>query len=147
MISAIFALIGVSLFVGEFPPTVSKFKKVYTEYKKLIQLKTQIGHQSGHLTAEELVADLEKSQHRQVSQFEATRKVQATSTGNENRIENFERGPQAFENDHSNQPVVVEAPPSKAEISQEWKNQFYELKAEVFRLNQRILELEKKKAH
>ena len=138
IVSMLFVLVGISLFVGDFPPSVSQFKKVYGEYKNLIQLKQRIGLQNDGMDTEELVVALEKGKINQLRKLAESRKADLDDSTQDQKME-LERGPQAV-------PLVVEAPPSRAEIPAEWQDQFYKLRAEVFRLNQRVIELEKKKS-
>lgn len=121
--SLLFSLVGISLFVGDFPPSMSQVKKVYGEYKNLIQLKDRLIAQNNNLPTADLVAVLEQGKEKQLRKL-------ASSRG-------------------ASEPVAVEVPetppPTQADIPKEWQEQFYNLRAEVFRLNQRVQELENRK--
>lgn len=147
IVSLLFALVGVCLFIGDFPPSVSKFKKVYGEYKNLIQLKQNIGIQGHALSDEQLVTALETGKDVQMRKLAQSRKTASAPSYQDyeqqvNQIGQDDRTPQAAANPDAQ---IADAPPAKADIPQEWQRQFYDLKAEVFRLNQRIIELENRK--
>ncbi len=147
IVSMLFALVGVCLFIGDFPPSVSKFKKVFGEYKSLIQLKQNIGIQGHSLSDEQLVTALETGKDLQMQKLGKSRGIAKVQNYQdyEKQVEQIgqaERVPQAAVSPNAQ---VADVPSSKAEIPQEWQRQFYDLKAEVFRLNQRVIELESRK--
>ncbi len=124
IITSLFALIGISLFVGDFPPKVSQIKSVFAEYKNMIQLKQQIMDKNKNLSAEQLVTELERGPQEQLRKLANARKENA---------------------EVAEKPVAVPVETKAADIPKAWQEQFYHLKAEVFRLNQRVAELERQR--
>ncbi len=151
IISLLFGLVGICLFIGDFPPSISKFKKVYGEYKSLIQLKQNIGIQGSALSDDQLVTALETGKDLQLRKLGKSRGIAKVQNYQdyENKINQIgqDEVPTSYvpvASDPNAQ--IAEAPPAKADIPQEWQRQFYDLKAEVFRLNQRVIELENRKS-
>jgi hypothetical protein len=149
VVSLLFALAGLSVFVGDFPPKVSQLKKVYGEFHRLVNINSEImKNQNQYRDDAELVDAMEKGRQNQLRKF-------AKSRGSENI--NPAVDPQGYydqidqlsDEDYrrpsSNRLTVQPAPPAAAEIPVELKNQIYNLRAEIFRLSQRVTELEKQK--
>lgn len=137
IITSLFALIGVSLFVGDFPPKVSQIKSVFAEYKNMLLIKQQILEKNKNLSAEELVVQMQTGPQEQLRKLANARKANAEAAD-----KLLEEHDQTFA---AEKPVAVPVEVKAVDIPKAWQEQFYHLKAEVFRLNQRVAELERQR--
>ena len=168
IVSILFALVGVSLFVGTFPPTVSQLKQVLHQFQGLQSYKEQVLNQRHPPSAEDLPQALEQARRQQIAKVAASRGDRPANSyeryeqavdqiGNEDQYENAgydprERPRRGYYGDEQGRPMANrnpgeagEAPPIRVEMPKEWRDQMYTLRSEIFRLNQRVIELEKQK--
>lgn len=120
IVSMLFGLAGMCFFVGDFPPTIPKVKKAYNDYKYLLQYKELISKESGNMDPEVFSGEL------QIGMQKAKR--------------NFASVPKSIGAER----VSGEPTPGGLETST-WREELYKLQVEIFRLNQRVIELEKQK--
>jgi len=150
VVSLLFALAGLSLFVGDFPPKVSQLKRVYGEFHKLININSEIMKNQGQFKDDGELADaMEKGRGKQLRKLAKSRGSETyvnpavNPEGYYDQIEqlsNEDRQPSS-----TRAHVGAEAVPVAFEIPKEMQNQIYNLRAEIFRLNQRVTELEKQR--
>ncbi len=128
IISSLVSLVGLSLFVGDFPPTVGKVKRTFAEYQSLIHLKNDLLNRNPGLRDEDFVDTYQKQKRNTLNHLvganaaEAERTI-ASTLGGDSDLGSESR---------------------TAEMPKEWREQIYNLQAQVFRLNQRVIELEKR---
>lgn len=167
-ISALFMLVGLSLFVGNFPPTPTQIKGVFAEYKKMMKLKEHLMDQYANKDPAELVEAMQKGQMEQlkalaasrgqnakiandiVNEAESTQSIQASAQAQvEAQIQAQVQAQvaqamqaQAAKAQRDAASAAPAVPAQQVVIPNEVNEQLYQLKSEMARLNQRIVELE-----
>lgn len=132
IVSLLFALVSLSLFVGNFPPSVKQVKGVFTEYQKMMKFKEQMMNQYAHKDPAELVEALERQQREQL-------KALAMSRGSNPQLQQEE----VVATETMNRGVAsVQAAQVQTVDVKVVNEQIYQLQAELARLNQRVYQLE-----
>ena len=170
IISSLFALVGISLFVGDFPPSVSKVKKVFAQFQNLRNVSQAALEKSLASNEDDFGSTYSAEKHKVLSKFAKSRNNPSPKTYQDYVDQIDAIGPEgegasapdgeslsegrpqrnvASQNGAKSKysEYIQDAPPTRAEIPAEWQNKFYQMQSEIFRLNQRVLELKKKQMH
>lgn len=172
VVSALFALVGISLFVGSFPPTTKQIKQVFSQFQNLQNYKQQVLNQVNPPSAEDLPLAMEQARRRQLNKFAASRgerpmnsyeryQQEVDRIGNEDQYDEEEyarpRRHRHYDNQDDDRPMrgravansdfeeAEGAPRQRMQVPEEIRNQMYTLRAEISKLNQRVFELEQQK--
>lgn len=103
----------------------------------MLLIKQQILEKNKNLSAEELVVQMQTGPQEQLRKLANARKANAEAAD-----KLLEEHDQTFA---AEKPVAVPVEVKAVDIPKAWQEQFYHLKAEVFRLNQRVAELERQR--
>lgn len=126
IISMLFMLVGLSLFVGTFPPSPKQVKGVFSEYQKMMKFKEHMMDQYANKDPAEMVEAMEKQQRERLKAF-------AKSRGDNPQIDDDAQlaGVQRAA-------AAVAQPQTDPQVA----HQIFQLQSELARLNQRVVELE-----
>lgn len=158
-VTALLSLVALSLFVGNFPPTVKQIKGVWAQYQSLMQLKEKFLAQNPQISTEDLPTLLQNERGARLKKLKETLREnsQAGPVGSLNSYyEDIEKlGQESPQDGNTRQNTRTEESINRAVASTsygekhvasvaELQEQLYEMRAEILRLNHRLVELERK---
>jgi hypothetical protein len=129
LVTVVISLVGLCFMTGQFPPKPDQLKKMWVQYKKVLQLQQKVATQNPNLPTEDLALAFEQTRQQELSRLAA---VTASSPG-----------AMAVED-----PFQEEQPPAprveEVDLASKDSDQISQLRFEVLRLNQRLVEIEKR---
>lgn len=146
IVSLLFALVGLSLFVGNFPPKPSQVTKVFHQYQKMMKFKETLINQSGNMDDAALVEAMEKGHRDQLKALAAARGDKANDQETQlieidgEKIDPHGRSPSSV----ATAQKLPSAPAQQTPQVELLNHEISTLRIDLFRLHQRVVELENK---